>query len=293
MFLYFFSKCILKALEGLLLSGACLKNESIEEKRKRLLAKARESLSTAYAGEEHSLIEAINTYLQLEKIENLVFERLEEWYSIYFPELKLGNHESYAKFVKQFGLNKKAASEEELAILLGDKSKAKEVAQAISKSIGREPTSEEYKHIASLADMVINFSDLRKNLGSFIDSTAKKLMPNITYLIDAKISAELLSKAGSLNKLALMPASTIQLLGAEKALFKHIKYGSKPPKYGILFKLPEVSSAGKKRGGRVARIYATKISIAAKADAFSKRFIAEDLKKSLIEALQKGQKNKR
>ena len=265
-----------------------MKNESLEEKRRRLLSKAKESVSTAYAGEEHSLIEAINTYLQLEKIENLVFERLEEWYSIYFPELRLNNHESYAKFVKQFGLNKKRASEEELINLLGDKNKAKEILAAIAKSIGREPSEEEYKNIEALADVVLELSELRKEVSSFIDKVAKKLMPNITYLIDPKIASELLSKAGSLNKLAMMPASTIQLLGAEKALFKHIKYGSKPPKYGILFKLQEVSSAGRKKGGRIARIYATKISIAAKADAFSKRFIADTLKKSLSNAIKKS-----
>ncbi len=264
-----------------------MKKESLEEKRKRLLAKAKESIGTAYAGEEHSIIEAINTYLQLEKIENLVFERLEEWYSIYFPELKLNNHESYAKFVKQFGLNKKEASEEALANLINDKAKAAEIINAAKKSIGREPSEEEYASIAALADIIITLSNLKRGLGTFIDNKAKSLMPNITYLIDPKIAAELLSKAGSLNKLAVMPASTIQLLGAEKALFKHMKYGSKPPKYGILYKLPEVSSAGKKRGGKVARVYATKISIAAKADAFSKRFIADALKKSLNEALYK------
>lgn len=269
-----------------------MRSESLEEKRRRLLAKAKESVSTAYAGEEHSLIEAISTYLQLEKIENLIFERLEEWYSIYFPELKLNSHEGYAKFVARFGSNKKNASMEELAALLGDRNKAKEVLEAASKSIGREPSEEEYKNILTLANLVIEVDSLKNGVEEYIDKTAKKLMPNITYLIDSKIAAELLSKAGSLNKLAMMPASTIQLLGAEKALFKHIKYGSKPPKYGILFKLPEVTSAGKKKGGRVARIYAAKISIAAKADAFSKRFIADALKKSLNNALAKSRRVK-
>ena len=91
-------------------------------------------------------------------------------------------------------------------------------------------------------------------------------MPNVTYLTDDKIAAELLAKAGSLERLAMMPASTIQLLGAEKALFKHIKFGSKPPKYGIIFKLPAVTSAQREKKGMVARAYATKICIALKAD---------------------------
>ncbi|MGC8662384.1 MAG: hypothetical protein ACP5RT_01200 [Candidatus Micrarchaeia archaeon] len=264
-----------------------MRKESVEEKRRRLLAKARDSLSTAYAGDEHSLIEAISTYLQLEKVENLAFERLEEWYSIYFPELKLGNQEKYAKFVAQFGKDKREISAEELSVLLGDKNKANEVVAAATRSIGREP-NEEYNNLLDLANLVIDIDKTKKGIEVYIDKTAKKLMPNITYLIDTKIAAELLSKAGSLNKLALMPASTIQLLGAEKALFKHIKYKSKPPKYGILFKLPQVSSSSRKMGGKIARIYATKISIASKADAFSKRFIADALKKNIDNILNKS-----
>ncbi|MEM0149807.1 MAG: hypothetical protein QXW10_02850, partial [Candidatus Micrarchaeaceae archaeon] len=90
-----------------------------------------------------------------------------------------------------------------------------------------------------------------------------------------------LSKAGSMERLATMPASTIQLLGAEKALFKHIKFGSKPPKYGVLFKLPAISNGKRSARGKIARLYATKISIALKADYFSKRFIADKLKEDI------------
>ncbi|MEM3212248.1 MAG: hypothetical protein QXR85_02980, partial [Candidatus Micrarchaeaceae archaeon] len=122
---------------------------------------------------------------------------------------------------------------------------------------------------------------------AYLRSAVEKLMPNIASLIDYRLAAELLSKAGSLNKLANMPASTIQLLGAEKALFRHLKYGAKPPKYGVLFKLKEVTNAQKKEKGRIARLYATKISIAARADAISKHFIGKELKQSLDEAMQR------
>ena len=116
---------------------------------------------------------------------------------------------------------------------------------------------------------------------AYIKSAANSIMPNVTYLTDDKIAAELLAKAGSLERLATMPASTIQLLGAEKALFKHIKFGSKPPKYGIIFKLPAVTSAQREKKGMVARAYATKICIALKADYFTKKFIADKLKETL------------
>lgn len=84
-----------------------------------------------------------------------------------------------------------------------------------------------------------------------------------------------------------MPASTVQLLGAEKALFKHIKFGSNPPKYGTLFKLAEISNGPRDRRGRIARVYAAKISVALKADYFTKKFIAEKLKEDLEKAVKR------
>ncbi|MGC9205174.1 MAG: hypothetical protein ACP5FN_02780 [Candidatus Micrarchaeia archaeon] len=267
-----------------------MRKESVEEKRRRLLDKAKASVSSAYAGEEHAIIEAINSYLEMDKVKNLVFERLEEWYSIYFPELRISNQVTYAKFVLKFGANKKNASAAELSELLGDK--AKDVENAINRSIGREPSEEEYKTLSSIANLLINIAGMQDNLSGYIDRSVKRIMPNISYLVDTKIAAELLSRAGSLNKLALMPASTIQLLGAEKALFKHLKYGSRPPKYGILYKMPQVSNAGRHNGGRIARIYATKISIASKADAFSKRFIADVLKKNLESTISRARVRK-
>jgi nucleolar protein 56 len=143
-------------------------------------------------------------------------------------------------------------------------------------------------------DAILNFAKLSNQmydtmlgLEAYIKATSTELMPNTTYLTDEKIAAELLSKAGSLERLATMPASTVQLLGAEKALFKHIKFGSNPPKYGTLFKLAEISNGPRDRRGRIARAYAAKISIALKADYFTKSFIAEKLKADLEKAVKR------
>ena len=126
---------------------------------------------------------------------------------------------------------------------------------------------------------------LEDGIDAFLKEKVPLAMPNISYLIDYKLAAELLAKAGSLQKLAVMPASTIQLLGAEKALFRHLRSGSKSPKYGALFKLKEVTVAERWNKGKIARIFATKLSIAARADAISKRFIAKELKESLDKAI--------
>ena len=256
-----------------------MKKESPEEKRQRLLGLARESLSTAYSGNEHSIAQAIASYNELEKTRNLVHEKLEEWYGIFFPELRLANQVTYAKFIAEFGADKKAMDAEKLSALLGGAAEA--VSRQASTSIGRDPTPEEYDQLRSLASLELSIADAEAGLDRYLESSAKKLMPNITYLVDYKVAAELLGRAGSLIKLANMPSGTIQLLGAEKALFKHIKFGTKPPKYGTLFKLQQVGGAGRWDRGRIARIYATKIAIAARADAISKNFIADKLKEQI------------
>lgn len=263
--------------------------ESREERRRRLLEKARAGVTEAYSSADHSIIQAINAYKELDKAKQIVFERLEEWYSIYFPNVGIANQEAYMNLVAHVQ-KKEDASEAQLQQFMGEN--AGRIAAAIENQEKREPMADgEYAAIKSLALEGLRINELQKKLDSYISEAAKQYMPNITYLIDYKLAAELLSKAGSLTKLATMPASTIQLLGAEKALFKHIRFGSRPPKYGILFKLPEITNAPKRQKGRLARIYATKISIASRADAFTKNFIAGRLKEQLEKAAKEQAEN--
>ncbi len=259
--------------------------ESPEEKRQRLIELAKASVTSAYSTGEHSVILAVNTSNELERARNLIHEKLEEWYGIFFPELRLNNQISYAHFVSEFGMDKKAADKEQLTKLLG--SAADEVIAKASNSIGREPSETEYAMLKKIADYEIGMAKMQEDIDVYLKERATAMMPNITYLVDFKIAAELLAKAGSLSKMAFMPAGTIQLLGAEKALFKHIKFNSKPPKYGILFKLPQITTANKLDRGRIARLYATKICIAAKADAFTKNFIAPKLKEAIEATIEK------
>ena len=119
----------------------------------------------------------------------------------------------------------------------------------------------------------------RKMLEKFVEKEMKEVAPNLTVLIGSTLGARLISLAGGLNKLAILPASRIQVLGAEKALFKHVVKGSKPPKHGIIFQHALIRTSPKKLRGKIARALATKIAIAVKADAFSKRYIGDELKK--------------
>jgi nucleolar protein 56 len=131
-----------------------------------------------------------------------------------------------------------------------------------------------------------------KTLEKQIETDMSQIAPNISNLIGPLISARLISHAGSLKKLAKMPASTIQILGAEKALFRFKKEGGKPPKHGVLYQHPYLSRSPKDIRGKISRIIATKIAIAVKADVFTKRDISEDLKKIIKEKINNIKKKK-
>ena len=109
------------------------------------------------------------------------------------------------------------------------------------------------------------------------------MAPNVCKIIGPNIGARLIAYAGGIEKLATMPAGTIQVLGAEKALFKHIKDGTPPPKHGVIFQHEMINKAPKNKRGKIARLLATKLAIAAKADAFTKNYIADELKKEIEE----------
>ena len=256
------------------------------ERRARFMKKALGDVIDAYktTSTDHSVIQAIKAYNELEKIRNIVYERLEEWYGAYFPNVKMNNHETYAKIVSL--IKSRDVDDSVVKDIIGEDSE--HTLNALRSSNGfPEIDEEEYKALSALAKEELAIIKMQEYLGEFLEVQTKKLMPNVVYLIDYKIAAEMLSMAGSLERLAVMPSSTIQLLGAEKALFKHMKFGSRPPKYGYLFKLPELANLDKKEKGRMARVYATKISIAARADYYTKRFISDTLKEQINKMLKR------
>jgi nucleolar protein 56 len=259
--------------------------DSLDELRSRMLNSVKEGIKSAYESEEFALMQASNAFRELSKSYNLAYERLSEWYGIYFPEIKLSNPKSLAQLA--IALNSNPPDREAIAKVIEDPSKVDDVYSKASATIGRKMGAEERDALVKFAELSLSMEVATEQLKAYIKAASTRMLPNTSYLTDETIAAELLSKAGSLDKLATMPASTIQLLGAEKALFKHIKFGSKPPKYGILFKLPAIGTAPKYMRGRIARAYATKISIGLKGDVYSKRFIGEALKKSLDSAVER------
>jgi len=139
--------------------------------------------------------------------------------------------------------------------------------------------------IKPLENVYLKINDEIKNLEDLIELEIEKIAPNTSKLIGSLISARLISLAGGIEKLAMLPASTIQILGAEKALFRYKKEGGRPPKHGIIFQHNLINKASRNNRGKIARMLSSKISIAVKADVFTKNDIAESLKSEIDERL--------
>lgn len=230
------------------------------------------------------LVQAVNTLDELDEIINTLSTRIREWYGLHFPELDyiLQNIITYANIVKDAGPRENITSEL-LSQLDVPEKKIELIQQAILKSQGGDLTAESSESLKILASEVIKLSELRTNLSNTIENLMEILAPNIKYILTATLGARLIAKAGSLSKLAQMPSSTIQIIGAEKALFRALKTGTRPPKHGLLFQHPSVNSAPKWQRGKIARALSSKIAIAVRIDVYRNA----SLDTSLLEKLTK------
>jgi len=135
--------------------------------------------------------------------------------------------------------------------------------------------------IKPLEKIYTTVNDEIKRMENQINIDMNKIAPNTSKLVGPLIGARLISLAGGLQKLAILPASTIQILGAERALFRFKKEGGKPPKHGVIFQHPLVNRSLKEERGKIARVLANKIAIAVRADVFTKKDLSKELKKEL------------
>lgn len=233
------------------------------------------------------VIEAIQALDEVDKTLNILAARVKEWYGLHFPELSslIDDPLTYSKFVSKFG-ERKNIREEELAKFGFSIKKAEAVSISAEKSKGGDLREEDLRRILAIAEEVIKMDSLRDKLSGYVERNMRTIAPNITSIVGATIGARLMAKAGGLEKLAMLPASTIQVLGAEKALFRALRTGTRPPKHGIIFQHPAVHSAPKWQRGKIARSLATKIAIAARIDAFrgsEEKEIEQKLQKRLEE----------
>ncbi|KAH6794690.1 NOP56-like pre RNA processing ribonucleoprotein [Perilla frutescens var. hirtella] len=221
---------------------------------------------------DNMVIQAIFLLDTLDKDVNSFSMRVREWYSWHFPELVkiVNDNYLYAKLAK-YVEDKSQLSEEHLSALtdiVGDEDKAKEIIEAAKASMGQDLSPIDLINVKQFAQRVMDLAEYRKKLYDYLVAKMNDIAPNLAALIGEVVGARLISHAGSLTNLAKCPSSTLQILGAEKALFRALKTRGNTPKYGLIFHSSFIGRASARNKGRMARYLANKCSIASRLDCF-------------------------
>lgn len=215
--------------------------------------------------DDNLIIQTVSSVKELDRIVNILTKRLREWSELYLPEF-----------------SKSVQDQEKFIELIQQKSRQqvfKELKLTEETTMGKALSKQDVDEITALAKQAYNTHQLRKKQELYLEKIMKKFCPNILELCGSTIGAKLIEAAGSLKRLATFPSSTVQLLGAEKALFRHLRTGAKSPKYGYIHEHPLIQNAKEK--GKAARALADKISLAARLDFFKGEFKAKEMLKDL------------
>ena len=212
--------------------------------------------------EDKLLIQAINSIDEIDESISKLVERIREWYTIYFPELDIiQSNENYINLIAEIAIREEIIANQDETFNLD-----------IDISNGAEIEKEDLNTLVDFARSIQSLQKSRKTIEQYIDLKMDKLAPNLKNLAGSSLGAKLIAHVGSLKKLATYPSSTVQIMGAEKALFRHLKTGERPPKHGLIFQHPEVRTSPWWVRGKIARTLALKISLSVRKDVFSGDF---------------------
>ena len=256
---------------ALMVKSQHAKNEAEAMQKLRNFAIEFSSTRVREASEKLDLqiIQAISALDELDKLVNVLSTRMREWYGLHFPELDnlIQSPNLYAEIVSKAGLRQNITKQMLEQAGLQDR-KVEIILDAATRSKGGDASTKSLEILKKIANEVLLESELRSNLADYLEDTMEVVAPNVKQILTALVGARLISKAGSLKRLAFSSASTIQVLGAEKALFRALKSGARPPKHGLLFQHAMVHSAPKWQRGKIARAVASKVAIAARIDLY-------------------------
>ncbi|KAJ1977380.1 Nucleolar protein 58 [Dimargaris cristalligena] len=221
------------------------------------------------------IIQAIGLLDDLDKELNIYAMRAKEWYGWHFPEMTriVGDNLMYAKTVRTMGVRTNAATTD-LSGVLPDELE-QEVKHAAEVSMGTEISDEDITNIHHLCDQVIGITEYRTQLYEYLRHRMLAIAPNLTTLVGELVGARLIAHAGSAMNLAKMPASTIQIMGAEKALFRALKTKSNTPKFGLIYHASLMGQVGATMKGKIARSLGAKAALSIRVDALSEDTTAE------------------
>jgi len=221
------------------------------------------------------IVQAISLLDDLDKELNNYVMRCREWYGWHFPEMGkiVTDNLAYAKTVKMLGFKVNAAELDMSSIL--PEEVEEEVKAAAEISMGTDISDEDIENIQYLCDQIIQISEYRGQLYDYLKNRMQAIAPNLTVLVGELVGARLISHAGSLMNLAKHPASTVQILGAEKALFRALKTKHDTPKYGLIYHASLVGQGTAKNKGKISRMLAAKTSLAIRYDALGEDVTTE------------------
>jgi len=253
-----------------------LEGDVLKVARELALKDAEEEVARASTDREKALIEAVKAYDTVTKSLNELVEKFKDWGELIWPGL-LGSFKGFEEALKFL-----ASYEEPTGFIVGqiaglDPGVLKKV-ELILERAEEAPSS---TIISNYAKTLLNLIEFRDSLAKHIEVLVGSISPNVTAVAGPSLAAKLVARAGGVLELAKLSSSTIQVLGAEKALFRALKMGTRPPKHGIIFQHPLVHSSPRKLRGKVARVLASKISLAARMDAFRGEDLSEYLRREL------------
>lgn len=214
------------------------------------------------------IVQAIGLLDDLDKEINIYAMRVREWYGWHFPEMAkiMNDNMFYAKCVLRMGMRTNCKNCD-FSDILGDETMEETLKKTAETSMGTEISETDLLNIKSLAEQVISLSEYRLQLFDYLKNRMAAIAPNLTMMVGELVGARLIAHSGSLINLAKHPASTIQILGAEKALFRALKTKTDTPKYGLIYHASLIGQCGPKNKGKISRVLAAKTALAIRVDA--------------------------
>lgn len=259
-----------------------------DEIRKRAIQKTKKRIKEELIRRDRVIVHVVKTMDTIDKSTNLLIEKLRNWYAIYFPELAkfVENPDEYLKLLINLR-TKDQFTEDKIVEIVGKERYRLDVQHGAANSMGIDLSEKDIENLILFAQKIQGMRNERKRLEEYLEELMQEECPNIKAVIGSAIGARLIATATSLERLAEFPSSTIQVLGAEKALFSHLRKHTLSPKHGIIFAYPKLRGAPLKMRGKIARRISSKTSIAAKVDFFKGEFVGERLAKELEEGIDK------
>uniref|UniRef100_A0A6P6Y149 Nucleolar protein 58-like n=1 Tax=Dermatophagoides pteronyssinus TaxID=6956 RepID=A0A6P6Y149_DERPT len=216
-----------------------------------------------------SVLHGVGLLEDLDNETNNLAMNLKEWYGFHFPEFvkRVSDNLVFAEFVLHVGLRSNLQNVSSLEHINIDERLLQELKVLAESSMGSELSLADIECLKEVSNRVVSLFQYKMQLAEYLHARMQKIAPNLAHLLGDLLGAKLIAHSGGLLNLAKQPASTVQLLGAEKALFRALKSRSNTPKYGMLYHAKLVAQASTKLKGKMARIVANKAALCARADA--------------------------